>query len=376
MSEQKKSSASGLTEELLQKLFKFRHERPGDVFMETLRRDGLIVAPGVYDAMGGYIAKEIYERCEAAGFPCTFNAVYEGHWSTNAMLLRKPDMGFGSLDFLSVIGKLTVAAAYPLPVIFDIETGFGNTSTITQTAERCHEMGIAVAHLEDQADGGTVARRCGNQGGKWCAEIPDAVAKIRAVLTVFKTLNTSVRLMVRTDALTAANGGLENAIERGKRYMSVDVGGWRPTILWADAMYSPSDIDRWINEFRKWDPDIILGINYSPNRDWTPDVYKQKFGVYPPTYSDLYRNGEGFSVIWHTILQARADMESTWNVFAGMAANGSEALWDLHERQRNHPVGDPQAMSGVREWQAWEQAMGGDDAKERYDKSEGYKGEK
>lgn len=364
-----------MTSEELNKLFIWRHERPGDIFMETLKRDGLIVAPGVYDAMGAHIAHRIYKERKAAGILCNFNAVYLGHWSTSAMLLRKPDMGFVSLDFVSQIAKWTVAQAHPLPVIFDIETGFGNATTITQTVQRCHEIGVAVIHLEDQEDSGTIARRCGNHSGKLCADTDSQIAKIESTLEVLKALNSSIRLMVRTDALTAANGGLENAIERGKRYMSVDIQGWRPTILWADAMYDPRHIDKWIEEFRKFDPNIILGINYSPNRDWTPLTYRAKFNQDPPTYQDLYRDGQGFNVIWHTILQARADMESTWNTFEDMSKNGAEALFKLHERQRRKPYGDPQAMSGVREWQAYEQHMGGEKAVERYEKSEGYKDE-
>lgn len=47
----------------------------------------------------------------------------------------------------------------------------------------------------------------------------------------------------------------------------------------------------------------------------------------------------GFRVIWHTILQARADQESGWNVMSQMADGGAKVLWDLHERQRGHPYG-------------------------------------
>ena len=365
-----------LTDEQLKALFISRHDRPGDVFMEILKRDGLVVAPGVYDAMGGYIAKKIYEERKAIGRPCSFNAVYEGHWSTSAMLMRKPDMGFGDFNFLAMNARFTVAAAHPLPVIFDIETGFGNTITLPKTVEKCHEIGVAVIHMEDQEDSGTVARKCGNLGGKWCTDISNMVAKIESCLTVARALNSSVRLMARTDAITAANGGFENAVERGKRYMSVDVQGWRPTILWADAMYDPRQIDRWVEEFRKFDPNIILGINYSPNRDWTPATYNKKFGQAPPTYESLHRNGQGFNVIWHTILQARSDMESTWNIFDDMATYGQGALWHLHERQRNHPVEDAQAMSGVKEWQAYDLHIGGESAVDRYEKSEGYREEK
>lgn len=362
-----------LTKEDLNKLFVWRHERPGDVFMETLKHDGFVIAPGVYDAMGGYIAKKIYEERKATDLPCTFNAVYLGHWSTSAMLLRKPDMGFINFDFVSQIAQWVVANAHPLPVIFDIETGFGNSTTITQTIQRCDQIGVAVIHLEDQEDSGIFARRCGNHGGKWCTEINSQIAKIKSCLEVLEALNSSVRLMARTDAITAANGSFESAVERGKRYMSVDVRGRRPTILWADAMYDPCHIDKWIKEFRKFDPNIILGINYSPNRDWTPETYNKKFGQNPPTYTDLYQNGQGFNVIWHTILQAKADMEADWNTFEDMADSGAHALWRLHLRQRGRPYADAQEMSGVREWQAYDQYQGGDETVERYSKSEGYK---
>lgn len=352
-----------------------RHKRPGDIFTETLTRDGLIVAPGTYNAMGGYIAKKLYTEQKVAGLPCTFNAVYQGHWSTSAMNLRKPDMGFVSmfLDFILTNAKLTADAAYPLPMIFDIETGLGgNETTVHMMIEKCDKTGVAVIHWEDQAIKVRVPRRCGNHAAKLCAEIEEAMAMIEACLEAIAQLGSSMHLMVRTDAITAANGNFENAIERGKHYMSIEANGLRPKILWADAMYQPDHIDRWIEEFRKFDPNIILGINYSPNRDWTPETYYKKFGQMPPTYDDLYRNGKGFSVIWHTILQARTDMEATYNTFNDMAKHGARALWTLHERQRHHPVGDAQAMSGVKEWQVFEQEKGGKEAVERYEKSQGY----
>ena len=137
---------------------------------------------------------------------------------------------------------------------------------------------------------------------------------ITSWLRVSKAIDTSMRLMVRTDALTAANGGLENAIERGKRYMDAD-------------------------------------------------------------YAELFKEGYGFRVIWHTILQARTDMEATWNTFSDLAENGPAAHWRLHDRQRSHPVGDCQKMSNTLPWQQYEQEIGGEEARKRYNKSQGYKGE-
>jgi len=348
-----------------------RHGRPGDVFMDTLKRDGRAIAPGVYNPMGARIAMEIYKRRKKENKPVAYNAVYLGGWSASAMLLRRPDMGFIQRHLMELIGRHAIMEAHPLPVIMDAETGFGTEVTLTDTVDVYHRIGVALAHMEDQDESAT--RRCGNLGGKLVVPEARMIAKIKSWLMASYYLNTSMRLMVRTDALTAANGGLENAIERGKRYMDVEYKGLRPTVLWADAMIKPSEIDRWIEAMRKHDPEMILGINYSPNKDWN-GYYQANFKRPAPTYDELYRDGKGFQVIWHTILQARADMESTWDTFEDMAENGQLALWRLHDRQREHPVSDAQGMSGAREWQAYERFLGGDEADKRYKESEGYKG--
>lgn len=338
--------------------------------MELLQKERLIVAPGVYDAMGAQIARMIYLDKKSMGQLCEFNAVYGGGWSISAMLWAYPDMGFHDLSMVTLIGKHIVTSAYPLTVIMDAETGFGSPVTLARTVEAYHEAGVALAHMEDQDSEKT--RRCGNLLGKECIETEDMVKKIKSWLMVSKSLGTSMRLMARTDALTAVNGGLEDAIERGKRYMDTDYQGLRPTVLWADAIIDPKQIDKWIEAMHQHDPQMILGLNYSPNKDWA-GYYQKHYGARPPTYAELYQNGDGFRVIWHTILQARADMEATWNTFAAMAERGEEALWELHERQRNHPVGDSQKMSNVKPWQEYEQMIGGEEAEERYKKSQGYK---
>ena len=350
-------------------LFNRRHERPGDVFMELLEKEKLVVAPGVYDAMGAHIAQEIYRQRKRNSLSCNFNAVYLGGWSISDMLLRKPDMGFVPLSVMEMVGRYVIPEAYPLPVIMDAETGFGTEVTLGETVETYHRIGVALAHLEDQDS--NLTRRCGNLGGKQCVEPEKMAAKIRSWLIVSKSIGTSMRLMARTDALTAVNGGIEDAIERGKRYMDTDYQGLRPAVLWADAMMHPKDIEKWTTELHKHDPKMILGLNYSPNKDWT-GYYRKHFNQYPPTYETLYNNGDGFRVIWHTILQARADMEAAWNTFQDMAKNGAESLWKLHERQRHHPVGDTQAMSNAKPWQAYEQLIGGEEAIKRYQNSEGY----
>lgn len=360
-------NAESLDEQFAE-LFVNRHERPGDVFVQTLKRDKLIVAPGIYNAWGAKAARMNYLERKNKNAPCFYNAAYLGGWAVSAMLWGRPDMGFHDRSMMALIAKYVIPAAYPLPVIVDAETGFApEPVAIAETVETFHQAGAAVIHLEDQA-----TRRCGNLGGKTCIPAEEMVVKVRAALIAIKELGSSMRLMVRTDALTAVGGGMNDAIERMKRYMDTDYKGARPLISWSDAMMKPEDIEKWLTAMHKHDSDMICGLNYSPNKDWT-GYYQKHHGRRPPTYREFYDNGHGFRVIWHTILQARCDMESTYNTFVEMADNGAEVLWNLHERQRTHPVSDTQNMSNFKPWQALDQYIGGEAADERYKKSEGYK---
>lgn len=359
----------GYTHDKAIEMFRRRHERPGDVLVDLLDKKGLVTAPGIYNASGAKIARLIHETRNEAGEPCAYDAIYLGGWAMSAMNRGLPDMGFHNLTDVRFQADPAIREAYPLPVILDAETGFGTPVTLPETVETFHNMGVALAHLEDQDSEAT--RRCGNLAGKLVVDPELMEAKIKSWLITSKANETSMRLMVRTDALTASNGGLEQAIERGKRYMSIEYQGLRPLVLWADAMMNPEIIDQWIEEMHEFNPDIILGLNYSPNKDWT-GFYREQFNREPPTYEELYREGKGFRLIWHTILQARADMEATYLAFDQMANEGPKALWDLHERQRRLPIGSPQKVSGADDWAEFEKFVIGEKAEDRYSQSQGY----
>lgn len=356
---------SVITKDQLQDLFGRRYKKPGKVFTDILKRDGRIVAPGLYNAYGAKALRMNYTGRMEAKSPCEYNAAYLGGWAVSAMLWGRPDMGFHDRSMMVLLGKYIIPQAWPLPVIMDAETGFCQEPvTIAEIVEDYHRIGVALAHLEDQA-----TRRCGNLGGKACIPAEDMVVKIRAWLAASYELGTSMRLMVRTDALTAAGGGLDDAIDRMKRYMDTEYKGLRPLVSWADAMMKPADLEKWLTALHKHDPDMVCGLNYSPNKPWT-GYYRDTLKREPPTYDELV--AMGFKVIWHTIIQARADQESTWRLFSEMADHGAKAHWDLHDRQQGFPYGDPQAMSNFQPWQAFDLFIGGDAASARYEKSQGY----
>ncbi|HXV27319.1 MAG TPA: isocitrate lyase/PEP mutase family protein [Candidatus Paceibacterota bacterium] len=354
--------------ERAERIVGLRHERPGNYFMGQLQNERLIVAPGTFCARGAQFARQVREEELSAGRHCHYNAIYGSGYSIASALWGVPDMGHHNLTMMEMIGKFLVAAGHPLPLILDAETGFGTEVTLAWTVEAYDRMGVAVAHLEDQA--GT--RRCGNLSGKRICELDVMLAKIRAWLEHTYNLGSSMRLMVRTDALTAMDGGIDVAIDRMRRYLDVEYRGFRPAFSWADAMMKPEHIEKWCREMERTHPHVVRGLNYSPNKDWT-GYYRGELGREdPPTYEELFANGDGFSVQWHTILQERAMNEAVWNTFQQMAREGAKALWDLHDRQRGTYVGETQKVSNFVPWQSLEKRIGGDEAAERYKRSEGY----
>jgi isocitrate lyase len=154
--------------------------------------------------------------------------------------------------------------------------------------------------------------------------------------------------------------------------MSVEVAGQRPLILWAEFdSPDPEPIAEFARRMREWDSDIVLGFNYSPNKDWNAwyDQHRPS-GEAPPTYNDLHELG--YRVIWHTILSARAAMAAYWDTFQGMAVEGATALLDLEDDQRNEPVADTQGLSGARHWMMFERFVGGAAASKRLENSGGF----
>lgn len=354
--------------ERAKKITGLHHKSPGNVFMGLQRRKGLLVAPGVYCAIGAQIARQNREALLAADQPCSYDFIYSSGWAISAMLLANPDMGLYNTALLDFIGTPLIQAAYPMPVIMDAEAGFGSEVQLVKTVELFDRMGVAVGHLEDQA--GT--RRCGNLSGKRVVE-PDVMeAKIYSWLKTTHELGSSMRLMVRTDALTAMDGGINQAIDRMKRYLDVHYLDFYPAISWADAMMKPEHIEMWCRAMEDHNPNVLRGLNYSPNKDWGAHYRGELGREHPPTYEEMYDKGRGFHVQWHTILQARASFEAVWKSFHNMAVNGASELWDLHDRQRETPYGDTQGISNFPAWMEHEMLIGGKEAQERYERSRGY----
>ncbi|WDD91204.1 methylisocitrate lyase [Burkholderia sp. FERM BP-3421] len=176
----------------------------------------------VVGAITAYAAK----MAEAVGF----KAVYLSGGGVAANSLGIPDLGISTMDDVLIdAGRITDATQ--LPLLVDIDTGWGGAFNIARTVRSFIKAGVAAVHLEDQVG----QKRCGHRPGKECVPTGEMVDRIKAAVDA-RTDDQFV-IMARTDA--AAAEGLDAAIERAVAY--VEAGA---DMIFPEAMKSLDDYRR------------------------------------------------------------------------------------------------------------------------------------
>lgn len=164
---------------------------------DLLHGPEIVVAPGVYDGLTAMLAAQ-------AGF----KAVYlSGASICYARAL--PDIGLVSMtEVADALGLVRERAT--LPVIVDIDTGFGNALNVQRTVRTFEQRGASALQLEDQI----MPKRCGHLKGKALISSAEMVGKIKAALDARRSHDTL--LIARTDAIAVE--GFEAAIDRAEAY--------------------------------------------------------------------------------------------------------------------------------------------------------------
>jgi methylisocitrate lyase len=113
-------------------------------------------------------------------------------------------------DVLIDVRRITDAC--PLPLLVDIDTGWGGAFNIARTIRQMIKAGAAAVHIEDQVS----AKRCGHRPGKELVPAEEMADRIKAAVDA--RTDSDFVLMARTDAL--ASEGLSRAIERAQAYVA------------------------------------------------------------------------------------------------------------------------------------------------------------
>jgi methylisocitrate lyase len=140
-----------------------------------------------------------------------FRALYLSGGGVAANSLGVPDLGISTMDdVLTDVRRITDVTA--LPLLVDIDTGWGSAFNIARTVRSMMKAGAAAVHMEDQVG----AKRCGHRPGKELVATEEMTDRIKAAVDARS--DDQFVLMARTDALTCE--GLQAAIERAQAYVA------------------------------------------------------------------------------------------------------------------------------------------------------------
>ncbi|HEX4974683.1 MAG TPA: methylisocitrate lyase [Pseudomonadales bacterium] len=139
-----------------------------------------------------------------------------------------PDLGITSLnDVLVDVQRIT--SACDLPLLVDIDTGWGGAFNIAKTIREMEKSGAAAVHIEDQV----AQKRCGHRPNKEIVSTEEMVDRIKAAVDARQ--DNDFFIMARTDAF--AQEGLEAAVERAQAYVEAGADGIFAEAVKTEAHY-------------------------------------------------------------------------------------------------------------------------------------------
>jgi methylisocitrate lyase len=269
----------------------------------------------VAGAVNAYFAK----LAERAGF----RALYLSGAGVANHSLGLPDLGLTSLgDVVTDAARIT--GAVELPLLVDIDTGWGHALTIDRAVKELERVGVAGVQIEDQAG----AKRCGHRPGKEVVEPGEMVERVRAAVGARR--DGAFVIVARTDALAVE--GLDAAIKRAVGY--ADAGA---DVIFAEA---PESLDDLAAFARALSVPVLANIT--------------EFGVTPLlTLAELRDAGVGLAL--YPLSAARAAARAAETVYGAIRRHGGQAavLDAMQTRDELYDVldylGYERAIDAVRE---------------------------
>ncbi|BAU56562.1 methylisocitrate lyase [Halorhodospira halochloris] len=189
----------------------------GQRFREAVEAERPLQVVGTINAYSALLA-------ERAGFQALY---VSGAGVANASY-GLPDLGITQLpDVVEDVRRITDVTE--VPVLVDIDTGFGGAFSVARTIRELTRAGAGAVHIEDQVQ----TKRCGHRPGKELVSTAEMVDRLKAAID--GRTDESLVIMARTDA--RASEGLEAAIERAEAY--VEAGA---DMVFAEAMHTIEDV--------------------------------------------------------------------------------------------------------------------------------------
>ncbi len=222
-----------------------------------------------------------------------FRAIYLSGGGVANASYGLPDLGMTSLnDVLEDVRRITYATR--LPLLVDIDTGWGGAFNISRTITQMISAGAAGVHIEDQV----AQKRCGHRPNKEIVSREEMVDRIKACMDA-KT-DPDFMVMARTDALAVV--GLQEVIMRAQ--MCEEAG--------ADAIFAEAMTD--LDMYRQ----VVAAVNIPVLANIT------EFGATPLfTVDEL--GSAGIKMALYPLSAFRAMSQAALNVYSRLRTEGTQA---------------------------------------------------
>ena len=171
----------------------------GARFRAALAAESPLQVVGTITAYAGLMARRV-----------GYKALYLSGGGVAANSLGIPDLGISTMEDVLTDARRIVDATQ-LPLLVDIDTGWGGAFNIARTIRSFERIGAAAVHIEDQVG----QKRCGHRPGKEVVPKEEMVDRVKAAVDA--KIDKDFVLMARTDA--AAIEGIDAAIERAVAYV-------------------------------------------------------------------------------------------------------------------------------------------------------------
>jgi len=178
---------------------------PGAKFRQALANNKPLQVVGTINSYTAMMAKQIGHQAIYLSGGGVANASY-----------GLPDLGMTSLTDV-IVDVQRITAACDLPLLVDIDTGWGGAFNIAKTVRDMEKAGAAAVHMEDQV----AQKRCGHRPNKEVVSTEEMVDRIRAAVDA--RTDPDFFIMARTDAF--AQEGLEATLARAKAYVAAGADG-------------------------------------------------------------------------------------------------------------------------------------------------------
>ena len=170
----------------------------GDRFRAALEKERPLQIVGTPNALVALMAQKIGYR-----------AIYLSGAGVANLSFGLPDLGVTTLDNILEDAR-RITGAVSLPLLVDVDTGFGSELMIARTVREMIRAGVAAIHIEDQVSD----KRCGHRPGKELVSSAEMQARITAAAEARS--QSGFVIMARTDAVAVE--GMERALERASAY--------------------------------------------------------------------------------------------------------------------------------------------------------------